>query len=155
EAKGGLTWIDRDTVFVYTDIGDGTMTDSGYPRIVKEWKRGTPMDSAEVVNEGQADDMYISARRDLTPGYERQFVSRTIALYNDELRLRGDDGVLTKIDAPNSANKFAVRDRIGFELREPWEVGGKTYAAGSLLFSDFDGYMAGGREFEVLFEPSE
>ena len=155
EAKGGLTWIDRDTVFVYTDFGDGTMTDSGYPRIVKEWKRGTPMDSAEVVYEGQADDMYISARRDLTPGYERQFVSRTIAFYNDELYLRGDDGSLTKIDAPNSANKFAVRDWIGFELREPWEVGGKTYAAGSLLVSDFDGYMAGGREFEVLFEPSE
>src|SRR5699024_50455 len=40
-------------------------------------------------------------------------------------------------------------------LREPWEVGGKTYAAGSLLVSDFDGYMAGGREFDVLFEPSE
>src|SRR5690606_40773605 len=43
EAKGGLGWIDRDNVYVYTDFGDGTMTESGYPRIVKRWTRGTPM----------------------------------------------------------------------------------------------------------------
>mgnify|MGYP002737258376 FL=1 len=155
EAKGALTWIDRDTVFVFTDFGEGTLTESGYPRIVKEWKRGTPMEAAEVVYEGNADDMYISARRDLTPGYERELVSRTIAFYNDELYLRTDDGELVKIDAPNSANKFAMREWLGLELREPWEVEGQTYPAGALLVTKFDDFMAGGREFDVLFEPSE
>ncbi|MGO1893439.1 MAG: S9 family peptidase, partial [Luteimonas sp.] len=152
EAKGGLTWIDRDTVFVFTDFGDGTMTESGYPRIVKEWKRGTPMESAEVVYEGQADDMYISAGRDHTPGFEREFVSRTIAFYNDEIYLRGEDGSLTQVDAPNSAVKSVQREWLGLELREPWEVDGRTYPAGSLLAANFDDYMAGGREFDVLFE---
>ncbi|MGO1542542.1 MAG: prolyl oligopeptidase family serine peptidase, partial [Luteimonas sp.] len=155
EAKGGLTWIDRDTVFVFTDFGDGTMTESGYPRIVKEWKRGTPMESAEVVYEGQADDMYISAGRDHTPGFEREFVSRTIAFYNDEIYLRGEDGSLTQVDAPNSAVKSVQREWLGLELREPWEVDGRTYPAGSLLAANFDDYMAGGREFDVLFEPTE
>src|SRR5690554_4676353 len=155
EAKGGLAWIDRDTVFVYTDFGDGTMTGSGYPRIVKQWSRGTPMEAAEVVYEGQDGDMYISARRDLTPGFEREFVSRTIAFYNDELYLRGDDDSLTKIDAPNSANKFAMREWLGIELREPWEVGGTTYPAGALLVAKFDDFMAGERDFEVLFEPTD
>ena len=155
EAKGALAWIDRDTVFVFTDFGEGTLTESGYPRIVKEWKRGTPLEAAEVVYEGRADDMYISARRDLTPGYEREFVSRSIAFYNDELYLRGEDGSLTKIDAPNSANKFAMREWLGIELREPWEVGGTTYPAGALLVAKFDDFMAGGRDFEVLFEPTD
>ena len=81
------------------------MTDSGYPRIVKQWQRGTPLASATLVYEGKADDMYIAATRDHTPGFERDFVSRTIAFYNDELYLRGKDGKLTKVDAPNSANK--------------------------------------------------
>ena len=39
------------------------MTTSGYPRIVKEWKRGTPMTSAEVVYEGQETDMMVEAER--------------------------------------------------------------------------------------------
>src|SRR5690606_35977232 len=95
EAKGGLQWIDRDTVYVYTDFGDGSMTSSGYPRIVKQWSRGTPIESATVVYEGKPDDMYISAGRDHTPGYERDFVSRTLAFYNDEIYLRGADGALT------------------------------------------------------------
>ena len=51
EAKGGMGWIDRDTVYVQTDFGEGSMTESGYPRIAKIWKRGTPMDSAQLGNQ--------------------------------------------------------------------------------------------------------
>ncbi|GGD32555.1 prolyl oligopeptidase family serine peptidase [Pseudoxanthomonas indica] len=154
-AKGGLGWKDADTVYVYTDFGDGSMTSSGYPRIVKEWKRGTPLSAATVVYEGKTDDMYIAAMHDDTPGFERDFVSRTIAFYNDELYLRGADGKLSKIDAPNSANKGAFREWLTLELREPWTVGGKTYAAGSLLAARFDDFIAGKREFDVLFAPTD
>lgn len=155
EAKGGLGWIDEDTVYVYTDFGAGTMTSSGYPRIVKEWRRGTPLAEAKVVYEGGPEDMYIAASRDHTPGFQRDFVSRTLAFYNDELYLRGKDGKLTKVDAPNSANKSVNREWLTLELREPWTVGGATYAAGSLLAAKFDEFMAGKREFEVLFAPTE
>lgn len=160
EAKGGLGWVDRDTVYVYTDFGPdekgtSTMTESGYPRIVKEWKRGTPMSDAKVVYEGQPGDMYIAAGHDHTPGFERDFVMRTIAFYNDELYLRGDDGALTKVDAPNSANKSVHKDWLVLELREAYEAGGRTYPAGSLIAADFDAFMAGGRDFDVLFEPTD
>ncbi|KAF1712037.1 S9 family peptidase [Pseudoxanthomonas kalamensis DSM 18571] len=155
EAKGGLGWIDEDSVYVFTDFGDGSLTSSGYPRIVKEWKRGTPLADAKVVYEGGPDDMYIAAYHDDTPGFERDFVSRTLAFYNDELFLRGADGALTRIDAPNSANKGVYREWLTLELREPWTVGGKTYAAGSYLATRFDDFMAGMRDFDVLFEPTE
>ena len=154
EAKGGLGWKDADTVYVYTDFGAGSMTSSGYPRIVKEWKRGTPLDSAKVVYEGKPDDMYIAAYHDDTPGFQRDFVSRTLAFYNDELYVRSADGTLAKIDAPNSANKGVFREWLTLELRDPWTVGGKTYAAGSLLAAKFDDFMAGKRAFDVLFEPT-
>ncbi|MGE8220607.1 MAG: prolyl oligopeptidase family serine peptidase [Stenotrophomonas acidaminiphila] len=155
EAKGGLGWIDQDTVFVYTDFGDGSMTTSGYPRVVKRWKRGTPMSAATPVYEGTPQDMYIAAMHDDTPGFERDFVSRTIAFYNNELFLLGADGKLAKIDAPNSAEKSVRREWLTLELREPWTVGGKTYAAGSLLATKFDDFMAGKREFDVLFAPTD
>ncbi|MCW0394811.1 hypothetical protein NB696_000912 [Xanthomonas sacchari] len=155
EAKGGLSWIDADTVYLYTDFGPGSLTSSGYPRIVKQWKRGTPMSSATLVYEGKPDDMYIAAMHDDTPGYERDFVSRTLAFYNDEMYLRGADGRLTKIDVPNSANKGVHRQWLTLELRDPWTVGGTTYPAGALLATRFDDFMAGKRDFQVLFTPTE
>ena len=155
EAKGGLGWIDQDRVYVYTDFGKGSMTPSGYPRIVKEWKRGTPLSAATTVYEGQPDDMYIAAFHDDTRGFERDFVSRTLAFYNDELYLIGKGGKLARIDAPNSANKSVHKEWLLLELRDPYEAGGKTYAAGSLIAAKFDDFMAGKREFTTLFAPTQ
>jgi prolyl oligopeptidase len=155
EAKGGLQWIDADTVYVFTDFGKGTMTDSGYPRIVKEWKRGTPMETAKLVYEGKPGDLYISASRDLTPGFERDFVSRALAFYSDELYLRGKDDKLTRLDVPNSANKSVHNQWLTLELREAWKLKDRSYEAGTLLAIDFDRFMAGDREFDVVFAPDE
>ncbi|TBR09647.1 MAG: S9 family peptidase [Lysobacter sp.] len=155
ESKGGLQWIDENRVYVFTDFGEGSMTPSGYPRIVKEWARGTPLSQAKTVYTGTDGDMYISATRDQTPGHVRDFVSRTIAFYNDELYLRDGDGRLTKVDAPNSAQKSVHREWLTLELREPYTAGGSTYPAGSLIAIPFDAFMKGGRDFEVLFQPDE
>lgn len=154
EAKGGLTWKDIDHVYVGTDFGPGSMTSSGYPRIAKLWRRGTPMTSATTIHEGKPDDLAISAFRDHTAGFKRDFVSRTLAFYNDELYLLDADGGLSKVDAPNSANKTVHRQYLMLELREALTVGGRTYAAGSLLAANFDAYRQGKREFTVLFEPT-
>ncbi len=155
EAKGGLGWIDQDTVYVYTDFGDGSLTDSGYPRIVKQWRRGTPMSTASVVYAGRPEDLYVLAYRDPTPGYERDFVSRSLAFYSQELYLRGTSGTLTKIDAPDSAGKSVWRRWLMLELREPWEIGGAAFPAGALLAMPLDAWLAGRRDAEVLFEPSD
>lgn len=153
ESKGGMGWIDRDTAYVFTDFGAGSMTESGYPRLVKQWQRGTPLDTAAVVYEGRAEDMYIAAFHDDTRGFERDFVNRTLAFYNDELYLRRRGGELLRIEVPNSANKRVIRQWLTVELREPWRAGGHEYPAGALLAIDFDAFLAGGRDFDVLFEP--
>src|SRR5206468_5596441 len=78
EAKSSVGWIDHDSVFVATDFGPGSMSASGYPRIVKEWRRGTPLASAVTVFEVGEDDLSASAWQDFTPGSEQQFVQRQI-----------------------------------------------------------------------------
>jgi len=155
EAKGSLAWIDENHVFVSTDFGPGSMTTSGYPRLAKLWERGTPMEQAELVYEGIDTDMSISAVHDDSPGFERNFVSRNLAFYNDELYWLKDGGELVKIDAPNTANKSVIREYLLLELRDAWEIGDKKYAAGSLLITKFDEFMAGKRDFDVAFEPTE
>ncbi|MCY3007442.1 MAG: prolyl oligopeptidase family serine peptidase [Planctomycetota bacterium] len=154
ESKGSVSWIDIDHVFVSTNFGNGSMTDSGYPRIAKLWKRGTPIDQAKLVYEGKQDDMSVGAVHDDSPGFERNFVTRNIAFYNDELFLVKDSGELVKIDAPNTASKSVFKRFLLLELREAWTVDSKTYPAGSLLVSDFERFVQGEREIQVLFEPS-
>ncbi len=155
EAKSNVTWMDKDHLYVATDFGPGSMTTSSYPRIVKEWKRGTPLSNAKLVYEVKTDDMSVSASRDNTPGFERDFVTRQVAFYESESFLRGKDGKLTRIDVPNDANTDVHRDWLLIEPRSDWAVGGKTYKSGSLLAANFDAYMAGKRELTVLFEPTE
>ncbi len=155
EAKGSVSWVDQDHIFISTDFGTGSMTDSGYPRIAKLWKRGTPVSEAKVLYEGKQQDMSVGAMHDDTPGHERNFVSRNLAFYNDELYWLKSPEELIKIDVPNTANKSVVREMLIIELREPWTVASKTFAAGSLLVADFDAYMSGKRDLEVLFEPTE
>jgi prolyl oligopeptidase len=155
EAKSQVAWIDDDHIYVATDFGPGTMTTSSYPRIVKEWKRGTPLTSAQTVYEGKESDMSISAYRDRTPGFERDFVQRALEFYNSETFLRGKDGKLTKIDVPNDAETDVEREWLLVEPRTAWTVGGKTFPSGSLVATKFDDFMAGKREFTVLFTPDE
>jgi prolyl oligopeptidase len=154
ESKGSVSWIDIDHLFVSTDFGNGSMTDSGYPRMAKLWKRGTPIEQAKLVYEGKQEDMSVGAVHDDSPGFERNFVTRNIAFYNDELFLVKDSGELIKIDAPNTASKSVFKQYLLLELREAWTLGTKTYPSGSLLVSDFDRFLRGERAFEVLFEPS-
>ncbi len=151
EAKGGMSWIDRDTVYLSTDLGPGTMTTSGYPRTVRRLRRGEALESAELVYAGEETDLSISAFRDHTPGFERDFLRRALAFYADELHLIGADGSLTKIDVPDSAMTDVHREWCTVELREDWG----SFTAGSLLAARFDDVLAGTPDWEVLFEPTD
>ncbi len=154
EAKGGVSWVDENTTYVATDFGPDSMTSSGYPRIAKEWRRSEPLAEAKVVYEGKHDDLAIGAVHDDRPGFERDYVYRSIAFYSRELFLRGKDGSITKIDVPDSAEKGVHEKWLTIELRDPWTVDGTTHPPGSLLVADFDAYMAGKRELRALFTPT-
>lgn len=154
EAKSSVTWRDENTVFVGTDFGPGSMTTSGYPRIVKEWRRGTPLDSAATVFEARPDDVWAYGWRDLTPGFERDFILRGITFYSNEMFLRRD-GRLIRLDKPDDANAGVHREWLFLELRSDWTLAGTTYPAGALLATGFDAFLAGERNFHVLFTPTE
>jgi prolyl oligopeptidase len=134
------------------------MTPSGYPRQVKLWRRGTPLAEATLVYEGTDQDMYISASRSHTPGFERDLVHRALRFYANETYLATNvgtpDQTLTKIDVPDSANLGLHREWMMVRLRDDWTIRRTTYRAGSLLVVPFDDFMAGSRDLTVLFEPT-
>ncbi|MFT5316273.1 MAG: prolyl oligopeptidase [Candidatus Krumholzibacteriia bacterium] len=155
EAKSRMSWKDKDTVWVGTDFGEGSLTTSGYPRIAKEWSRGTELSEAKTVLEGDADGVS----------------SGVYSMHNDEGRYdfsyqipefyKGSygifvDGEHVALDFPIDADPHGVfKDQFLLGLRSDWEVGGNTYPADALLAIGVGDFLKGGRDFEVLFEATE
>jgi len=154
EAKSRVAWRNRDSIYVGTEFGAGSLTSSGYPRIVKEWRRGTTIQEAKTIFEGKAEDVSVTASVVHDHGRVYEFIWRGLTFFTSELSIRrGDEWV--KIDKPADARVETFMDQILLRLRSDWTAGGKTYRAGSLLAADFAAYLRGEREFAVLFEPSE
>ncbi|HUH72522.1 MAG TPA: prolyl oligopeptidase family serine peptidase, partial [Mycobacterium sp.] len=154
EAKSQIAWADPDTVLVGTDFGADSLTESGYPRVIKRWRRGTPLTDAETVFEGARSDVRVSASVDRTPGFERTVLGRALDFWNDEVyELRGSE--LIRVDAPTDASVSIHREWILIELRTDWFIGTATYTAGSLLAADYAEFLAGTAELRLVFEPDE
>lgn len=154
EAKSQVSWEDPDTVLVGTDFGPDTLTESGYPRVVKRWRRGTPLAEAEAVFEGARSDVNVAASASRIPGFERTLIGRALDFWNEELyELRGAE--LIRIDTPTDASVSLHREWLLIELRSEWSFGGTTYGTGSLLAAKYEEFLAGTAQLQVVFEPDE
>ena len=156
EAKSWVSWKTKDTLLVATDCGPDSLTTSGYPRTVREWDRGTPLENARILYEGLPEDMSVVGWHDPTPGYERNFVTRQMTFWTDEFFLQ-KNGHLIKIQKPDDANAVVHRDWLLIELRSDWTRGATTYKAGSLLAANLEHFLAQGDSLplHILYEPTE
>jgi prolyl oligopeptidase len=154
ECKNSVAWRNRDELWVAADFGPGSMTKSGYPRIVKAWKRGTPLSAAKTIYEGEEGDVSVSAYTVHDHDKQYEYIYRGTSFFTNESRLNvGGNFVL--IDKPKDATFGSFDDWAMLTLRTDWKVGDKTYKAGSLICNKLDDYLKGDRNFDVLFEPSE
>jgi prolyl oligopeptidase len=154
ESKGGTSWVDQDTLFVGVDFGPGSMSTSGYPLVAKRWKRGTPLSEAAIVHQGDKDDLGVYAVHDQAPGFERDYIIRYMSIFTSETFVLAPDGTKKKIEIPDDAESSIHRAWLYVKPRTPWTVGGKTIPAGALVAARFDAFMAGQRDFQLLFEPT-
>ncbi len=154
EAKSNVNWRDADHLWVGTDFGEGSLTDSGYPRMVKLWTRGTPLEDAETVFEGKAEDVSVGAFSKHTPEGRYDIIFRTPAFFRGEYFLRLGDR-LVKLDLPDDVQlQGFFKDQLMIALRSDWTIGGTTYPQDALMAIDLDAFLEGRRSFDVLFEPS-
>lgn len=155
EAKNLLTWKDENTIFVGTDYGPGSMTDSGYARIVKVWKRGTPLSTAQVVNEGQKTDMSVYSWVEFTPEKNYTFHTRRLSFYEGIDWYEDTSGKKTQIPMPQDAQFNGVfKDHLLYILRSDL----KQFKKGSLVAMPFDKIFDGEKaqdSLQLVFAPTE
>lgn len=158
-SKQEAEWVDADTLYVGRDWGPGTMTKSGYPFVVKEWKRGTPLESAKEVFRGQESDIAASAgvlhdaQGDTLVTFER-----AIDFFSREIMVLTPAGP-KRLMVPGKSQFSGLLDgRVLIDIDEDWTPAGQTntFRQGSLLSVNLKELLADPAHLKptVVFEPT-
>jgi prolyl oligopeptidase len=152
-AKSNVSWAAPDALFVATDYGPGTLTDSGYARIVKRWQRGTPLASATKLAEGTKSDVSVSASSLVDGARTWPIVTRAVDFYHHQVSHIAPDGRLVPAPLPDDADIQDVLDgSVIAALKSPWQ--GRP--AGALVAYSIPDLLAGKPlAVETVFVPNE
>ncbi len=141
EAKSGVAWIDKDTLLVGTDMGEGSLTDSGYPRAVRVWARGAALADAPALAQGEKTDVAVWGRVEQDGGAAHIFAQRAVSFFETEYDYAlGAGGEKRTLPLPKNADlQGVIGGRAIFGLREPWSYQGRDYPQGAIVAYDLAG----------------
>ncbi len=162
-AKSGAAYVDENTILFATDFGPGTMTKSSYPRILKMWKRGTPLNDAKQVFEVGADDISVRDQiyhgpGGLTTKDATVLIERAVTFFESEYSFMAGDGTITKLPLPLGANlQGMTKGNLILTLRDDWTYGGKTFKRGALVAFPLVDFVQGrgGAKAIALYTPDD
>jgi len=160
ESKGGASWIDKDTLLISRDFGPGTLTNSGYPMVVKRMKRGQTPDEAETLFTGQPTDVSVSGYtlRDADGVVKATLINRSVDFYSSETWRLGDDGVLTQLQLPAKSDITGlVQGQLLVSLKQDWTApSGQDFKTGDLVAWPLEAWLADqSTPAQLVLRPSE
>ena len=149
EAKGSAGWIDDDTLLLSSAFG-GDVTTSGYARTVRLWRRGAKPEEAPVLFEVPAKSMSASGGVDRTDPERPIWFYDAIGFFDFEVWREK-----VRLDLPTSVQTDIDHGWFLVQPRNAWTVGGKNWPGDCLLGIRLDAFLAGNRDFALLFEPGK
>lgn len=155
EAKSNFGWLDRDTLLVATNWGEGALTESGYPFVLKAWRRGTPLASAVEILRGEPRDVSVSvATFEDESGDHIAIAVEAETFFETVYSLITPQGpVRLTLPRKSTIHQF-FNDRLIVTLEEAWSIGGATYPSGSLLALPLSHATLAAPRVEVVFTPT-
>ena len=161
EAKQGVSWVDKDTLLIGTDWGEGSLTESGYPNVIKRWTRGTPLESAEQVFRGDVTD--VASRPwvlELEDGRRLQGVIESDTFFTNTYWWAPDgESELVKWPVPPKSSFAGVyQGKVMLTLQQDWAPEGQdgAFMIGDLVAFDVEPFLET-RELppvELVFRPT-
>jgi prolyl oligopeptidase len=130
-------------------------TRSGYARTVRLWPRGSDPLSAQVLFETAPGNMAVWGDVERHDGGERIVFAERTGFFDAAIHLGDRTGARTLLAIPTDAEIHLHRDWLGVRPRTPWSVGGAIHAADTVLVIALSAFLAGARDFAVLWKPSE
>lgn len=142
--KVDLTFSDENTVLIAREWQPGETTASGYPYVVRQWRRGQPLDAATELARGERTDQLSTTPVVLDNGAGRRLdlVVRGRTFFEHDVELLTATGpVPTALPAKSDLAGF-VGNHILVSLQQDWAVGATTYPSGALVSVDADRLIA-------------
>ena len=151
-AKSQISWAGPDALFVGTDFGPGTLTDSGYPRVAKLWRRGTALSAAKTLGQGEKTDVSVAINTYVDGPRTWPILNRSVDFYHSKISHLADDGRLVPWPLPDDAQIQDVLDgRLIASLKTPWQ----GHPAGALVAYSIPDLLAGKTPaIETAFVPN-
>mgnify|MGYP001296967056 CR=1 FL=1 len=136
--KQSFDWLDKDSLYVAREWGPDTMTESGYPFIVKLWKRGQKLDDAVEVYRGKQTDVAASASvlRDPDGMVQAVLFTRYPSFFETEYYLSTDKGPVRLPFPMKSTMQGYVSGQLALSIEEDWSRNGMAHPKGTLLSFD-------------------
>jgi prolyl oligopeptidase len=131
ESKTIVEWLQQDLLLVATNWGEGSLTRSGYPFIVKVLPRGKPHSEAVEIFRGDPADALISApfRFDDGVGF-RHFVARAPTFFSNEYFLLAAEAMGAppqRLRLPTKCRLFGLhRENLVFQPQEDGPLPGES-----------------------------
>ncbi len=161
EAKSDAVWVDKDTLLVATDWGSGTLTESGYPFVVKRLKRGQTLAEAVEVFRGTAQDVATSPLVLGDSAGKRWFGAvRGETFFTSSFHMFPDGGgAPVKLPIPlKSSPRGLYNDRLLVTLEEDWTPEGQGFfKSGDLIAFSWSSFLKDAKlpAVELVMHPSE
>ena len=160
EGKHRLEWLDRDTLLVATDFGPGTLTESGYPFIVKSLRRGQTLAQAAEVYRGDIGDggygVSPSVYRDRAGAVDAVIISRPLDTFRSETLL-WTEGRAVPLPLPERVTLYGAQgERLILSTDQTWAWRGQMFGSGALLsvsLADLQGLAEPALPPELVFAP--
>ncbi|MCA9063306.1 MAG: S9 family peptidase [Planctomycetaceae bacterium] len=154
-AKSRVAWIDEHAIYVGTDFGDGSLTESGYPRIVKKWKRSMPLSEATTLYEADRSSISVGAQRIRTSAGDIDIVTDRFTFWRSQV-YQILDGKPEQLDLPETARiEGGYQGCLVVSLKEEWSRGDVTFPNGSVLVADPAALRGADGKVLLLVQPTE
>ena len=135
-SKTRISWIDQETVFVGTDFGIDSMTESGYPRIIKKWLRGTDIKQAKTIYSADKKSMSAQAVRLQNDGNPIDIIYETTSFWSSN-KYELKNGKMVELNLPKSASLSGVyQNQLVVSLKKDWQYESNLYVQGEILLVD-------------------
>jgi prolyl oligopeptidase len=156
ESKSRLAWRDGDSVFAALALTEDQLTDSGYPRQVRIWRRGDPLAAAEFLFAGERGDVSVSAMRIWDGDDHYDLLVRAPEFFRREYHLVDALGRISRLTIPDDAMLAGIVDgQALIRLKSAWQVRGSAFAAGALVSAPLASLLTGLPRLELLHAPGE
>lgn len=153
ESKGGVSWLDKNTLIVSVDFGEGTTTTSGYPKQVKVWKRGTDLAEAELLHDGNATDVGSWGFSSYRDGKVYAGLFQMNTFYTGK-SFAYHHGLMIPLDVPEDARFTGVmKGQALFSLKSDWTVNGETFTQGAVVSLDYEKLLQGEYDIALVVNP--